>query len=394
MTIPKFFEKPTGFRDVPPPLAVKKRLLEERIQAKLVQYGYAEVITPTLEFFETIGQASVMNYNKMFKCMDCNGNPLVLRPDQTSPIARIASSLLAQERLPLRLFSHSSVFRAQEQEAGRNAEIFQTGVECIGLQSPEVDAEVIALAIESVRAAGVLEIRMAIGHVGLLDAYLQERISDVGVVDQLKQSLMERNVVGLYEELNQISGLDLGAKQEILRLVQPGSSDVDFGFLTSTSSSDAVIGAMNYLTSLFASLADYGYQLNREIVLDFSLIGSFRYYTGVYFEAYTTQNGFPLVSGGRYDDLFKQFGCDYPAIGFALKMDGLLETSVLEPEPERTVQIFYVPSQAKKAIQEARKLRADGLQVVLYRVNQDSDWPHSFEENPFISVILLGREET
>ncbi len=117
------FEKPTGFRDFPPPTAAKKRLLERRVQTCFQQWGYREVLTPTLEYFDTVGAASAIPEYKMFKLIDREGKTLVLRPDLTAPIARMVSSVMKDEPLPLRLFYHASVFRAQDDSA-RTVEFF------------------------------------------------------------------------------------------------------------------------------------------------------------------------------------------------------------------------------------------------------------------------------
>lgn len=95
----------------------------------------------------------------------------------TAPVARVVSSLLKDEPLPLRLSYHANVFRAIEEEAGREAEFFQTGVELVGDDSPEADAEVVALAISSLQAAGVKSFKIAMGHVGFLDGLFQEAVA-------------------------------------------------------------------------------------------------------------------------------------------------------------------------------------------------------------------------
>lgn len=137
MAKPREFEKPTGFRDFPPSLAAKKRAVEERIHRCFERWGYQEVITPTLEYHDTVGRASAIPEEKLFKLIDREGKTLVLRPDQTAPIARVVGSVLREVPVPLRLLYHGSVFRAQERSAGRNAEFFQSGVELVGRLRPK-----------------------------------------------------------------------------------------------------------------------------------------------------------------------------------------------------------------------------------------------------------------
>lgn len=391
---PEFFEKPLGFRDVPHPWAAKKRLLEESVQEKFQQYGYIEVITPTLEFYDTVGKASVTNKEKMLKFMDHMGNPLVLRPDQTSPIARMVNSLLKNEDMPLRLFSQSNVFRAQKQEVGRNAELFQMSAELIGCSGPEADAEMIVLAVEAIRELDISPVRMTIGHVGLLDAFFQERIPNEEVVESLKELLVDRNLVGFQQSLEllvrsgEISEKD---KNELEALLKPGNTYVEIINILKQTSSIESRKAITHLEEMFAYLEDYGYRFDHDLVLDVSLIGAFQYYTGIYFEAYTTSTGYSLVSGGRYDRLLEQFGRPLPAVGFALKMDVLLEVSNLETQLVKPIRIYYTENERKQAICEARRLREKKIPVVLHRVLSEGDWPS--EDSLSNAVVLLGREK-
>ena len=103
-----------------------------------------------MEYFETIGKASAIDESSLFKLVDNQGEMLVLRPDMTTPIARIAASKLLKEKNPLRLAYYADVFRAQQREGGRPAEFEQLGLELIGDFSPYADSEIIYTAIELV----------------------------------------------------------------------------------------------------------------------------------------------------------------------------------------------------------------------------------------------------
>ncbi|MEX2104211.1 MAG: ATP phosphoribosyltransferase regulatory subunit, partial [Bacilli bacterium] len=189
MAKPRVFEKPLGMRDLLPETVLYKRQLEHSIQQCLRRWGYEEIVTPTLEYYDTIGEASLIEEDKLFKLLDRGGNTLVLRPDMTAPIARVISSILRNEPLPLRLSYHGNVFRAQEKEAGRHAEFFQSGVELIGDGSAEADAEIVALAVDCLRQAGVKDFRIALGSMAYVDRLFAEVISNKEDEDQLKQYL-------------------------------------------------------------------------------------------------------------------------------------------------------------------------------------------------------------
>ena len=129
-----------------------------------------------------------------------------MRSELTAPIARVASSLLKEHAFPLRLSYHSNVFRSIEEEAGRDSEFFQTGVELIGDASSEADAEVVALAIASLQAAGVGTFKIALGHVGFLNGLFQETLegrSDAQLA--LKEHLLSRDYVGYREAIKSLA---------------------------------------------------------------------------------------------------------------------------------------------------------------------------------------------
>jgi ATP phosphoribosyltransferase involved in histidine biosynthesis len=174
MAKPRGFEKPAGVKDYLPHVVAKLRHIEQQVLDCMKRWGYEQIMTPTMEYYDTVGVASATSDSKLFKLLNNRGTTLVLRSDMTAPIARVAASLLKDAPLPLRLSYHANVFRAIEEEAGREAEFFQTGVELIGDPTPEADAEVVALAIASLQAAGVSRFKIAVGHVGFLNGLLEK----------------------------------------------------------------------------------------------------------------------------------------------------------------------------------------------------------------------------
>ncbi|MGZ4032997.1 MAG: ATP phosphoribosyltransferase regulatory subunit, partial [Tumebacillaceae bacterium] len=143
MNKPILFEKPRGVRDVLPPLAARKREVEKSIAKVFSRWGYEEIVTPTFEYADTfLNGAFRSDEDNMFKFIERSGRTVVLRPDMTAPIARVVSSLLKEQPLPIRLSYDASIFRTQDSTAGRDAEFTQAGVELIGDATPDADAEV------------------------------------------------------------------------------------------------------------------------------------------------------------------------------------------------------------------------------------------------------------
>lgn len=364
MAKPRGFEKPAGFKDYVPHAVAKLRHVEQRVLECMKRWGYEQIITPTLEYYDTVGAASATSDQKLFKLLNNRGMTLVLRSDMTGPIARVAASLLKEAPLPLRLSYHANVFRAIEEEAGLEAEFFQTGVELIGDPSPEADAEIVALAIASLQAAGVRRFKIAIGHVGFLNGLLEEKLDgDVEAQRELKEFLLSRDHVGYRERLHTL-GLSESVRRELEDMLRLRGGQETCRQAKQLSADRAAQAAIEHLCAIWDVLDAYG--VTDRVLIDLTMIGDFSYYTGMTFEGYAADLGFPVVSGGRYDNLLAQFGRPSPATGFALKTTRILDLingGADEPGRGRTL-IGYDESGRSAALAEAGRLRAEGRIVV------------------------------
>ena len=196
MTI-EMFEKPLGMRDDFPLIAKQKADLKKQGTQLIERAGYELLQTPTLEYYETIGKISAISDDALFKLLDSQGKTLVLRPDMTSPIARVAASKLLREKMPIRLGYYSNVFRAQKREGGRPAEFEQMGVELIGDDSLYADAEVISLAWDILKELGVGSARIVIGHTRLLELILADFGLDAEQSGKVRELFVAKNGVGV-----------------------------------------------------------------------------------------------------------------------------------------------------------------------------------------------------
>ncbi|MGE7272764.1 ATP phosphoribosyltransferase regulatory subunit [Brevibacillus panacihumi] len=390
MTKPLGFEKPLGMRDILPDSLAKQRHLERTLRKCIEPWGYEEISTPSLEYYDTVGVASAIVTDRMFRLLDKQGHTVVLRPDMTTPIARVVSSLYKDVPLPIRLFYQANVFRAQEKEAGRNAEFFQTGIELIGDASEDADAEAIALAVFCLRAAGVATFRIAIGHVDFVEGLLEEEIADEEVKSQFRTFLYERDFVG-YRQL--LSSLELPGEskhrlESLLRL-RGGKGKIDEA--RELTVNGKARRAVDTVASLWDALEAYG--VTDDLLLDFNLISNLNYYTGVVFEGYAADLGSPLLGGGRYDHLAAQFGRPAPATGFAIKMDRLLlVTPEMDGPPPARVLLCYTAQRRREALAEAQLLREDGLVVVTRLIEQESDVTDS-DKAVYAKIICMTQKE-
>lgn len=390
MSKPKGFEKPSGVRDYLPHAVTKLRRIEREVLACMDRWGYQQIMTPTMEYYDTVGVASSTSDQKLFKLLNKHGTTMVLRSDLTAPIARVMSSLLKDEPLPVRLSYHANVFRAIEEEAGREAEFFQTGVELVGDDTPEADAEVIALAIASLKAAGVEKFKIAMGHMGFLNGLLQEVLPErTEDQESLKQDLLNRDYVGYR---NTIAGLDLTEEQqnrleEVLKL--RGGREVA-GQALDISSNELARASIEHLCKVWEVLE--AYDAAKHVLFDLTMLGDFSYYTGMTFEGYAAELGSPVASGGRYDKLLQQFGRAIPATGFALKttriLDGVQGEEIIEELP---VLIRYTAAHRKAGLAKASEMRAEGRIVITSLISDTDEADAGVEGEAAVPGSMLHR---
>jgi ATP phosphoribosyltransferase regulatory subunit len=399
---PKVFEKPIGVTDYLPEAVERLRRIETSVLECMSRWGYREIMTPTLEFYDTVGVASATTDKKLFKLLDRWGTTLVMRSDMTSPIARVVSSLLRNDPLPIRLSYHANVFRAIEEEAGRNSEFFQTGVELVGDASAEADAEVIALSIACLKAAGVRKFRVALGHVGFLHGLFEETLPGrTEAQDTLKRCLLERDYVGYRDALKRM-GLPESMRQELEGILRLRGGQEVCGQALSLSQSPTAQAAIRHVCEVWDVLK--AYDAVSDVLIDLTMTGNFNYYTGLTFEGYASDLGFPVLSGGRYDNLLGQFGRPAPATGFALKTNRILEYVAAngtgtERSPRR-VLVTYTANAREEALRSAAALRErPEVSVTTLRVAEAAEWAEiavgadqrsTFRDSTYEEVIQFG----
>src|SRR5690606_27697684 len=294
MTI-QMFEKPLGMRDDFPFIAKKKAELRSKGTSIMEKAGYDLLQTPTLEYYETIGKISAIADNALFKLLDSQGETLVLRPDMTSPIARVAASKLLKEKMPVRLAYYSNVFRAQLREGGRPAEFEQMGVELIGDTSLYADAEVILLATAILRELNVDSGRIVIGHTQLLQQVLRGYGFEEAVIDKLRAAMVDKNKVA-FEGL--VEGLEMDGKEKTSLKSLMNATRLEDWKAWIDEKDEEQRSLYDDMLTLKSILDRNG--LGEYVTYDLSFTSHMTYYTGLVFEVYGKGSGFPLGNGGRY----------------------------------------------------------------------------------------------
>lgn len=385
---------PDGVRDVLYPEVVRLRRLEGTLAEIFSRWGYREVVTPAFELLEAvIPGAGVRAQEELYKFIDRRGRILALRPDMTTPIARLVATHLAWEPGPQRFYYSGPVFRCQESRKGRPHEFRQSGIELIGDATPFADAEVIAVAVEALRAAGLAEFGIGVGHVEFLEGLMEQASLPEASRADLRTALAQRNYVA-YEQA--LYGLNLPeAERDVLLFVASASGGREVpAEIASRVSNLRARAALDEMKRLMELLAVHGVQ--DFVHLDLGLVRDFEYYTGIIFEGYVPGSGSPLCGGGRYDNLLGEFGEPSPATGFALELDGLCRVLERNRDEDQSDLLDYLivpePGTERNAIEKARYLRARGHSVIVFSGSDVGEARDYASRRGVRNLLLAGKK--
>lgn len=350
---------PEGVRDIYGIECRRKLALEEKLQDVLHLYGYQNIQTPMFEYFDVFGkEIGTISSKELYKFFDREGNTLVLRPDITPSIARVAATLLDGKELPTRLCYNGSTFINHSSYRGKLKESTQMGAELLGVDSLEADVEMIALAADCLKTAGLGEFQIHIGHVDFFESLIEDAALEAERELRLRELIANRNYFGVEELLE-----DCGVREETkaaFRSLEELTGGIEvMERAKATAPCEKAAGAVERLSETYEILTAYG--IAKYITFDLSMSGTYGYYTGIIFRGYTYGTGDAIVKGGRYDHLVEKFGKESPSIGFAIVIDELmnaLSRQKLEiPYHQKNTLILYEESERNRAIALAREFR-------------------------------------
>jgi ATP phosphoribosyltransferase regulatory subunit len=311
---------PPGMRDWLPGEAEQKRELVNRMLKAISLWGYEEINTPLMEYYQVLLPGEKLcGPDHLYKLTDRDGRILALRSEMTTPIARVLCSKLPDQH-SWRIMYGGEVFRYEQIQTGKQREFCQVGAELIGEKGPEADSEVLALAIEALRAAGVEDFMISLGHTGVLKSLLENFTADETQLNEVRNLLLEKDFVGLGSCLLE-AGMQKEKAEMLLRLLTRQFSAKELE-QASAEWLPELAGVYADLRRTLEYLKLSGY--DRYIQVDLSTLRSQEYYTGMVFEIYTPGIGYTIGGGGRYDELLRHFGKDYAATGFALGVERIL----------------------------------------------------------------------
>jgi ATP phosphoribosyltransferase regulatory subunit len=310
---------PPGALDLTGEAARRRRALQRAAMGVLERADYEELLPPTFEYEDVFLRAGGTGVaERLLRFPDRDGRILALRYDFTSSIARIASTTFAGAPLPLRLSYSGRVYRQEPERGGRPRETLQVGAELLGAGSLEADVEIVRITIALIRASGLADFQVNLGHAGVLApglAALEEPLRA-----QVRRWIDRKDRGGLTRALAGRSG----DAATLLRLpFVIGRREALETALPATPAS-AVVG-LRHLLALDDALTEAE---RSHVVYDLGEVRGLDYYTGVHFEVYVAGAGRAAGAGGRYDELMGRFGRPMAAVGVSLDLDALAEVPV------------------------------------------------------------------
>lgn len=364
----KLLHTPEGVRDLYGTECENKLLLQNRMHHVLKLYGYRDIQMPSFEFFDIFNKerGSVASKN-MFKFFDREGNTLVLRPDMTPQIARCAAKYFENEELPIKLCYLGNTFVNKSSYQGRLKETTQLGCELIGDSSVTADAEMLAMMIEALLAAGLKEFQVEVGQVAYFKGLVNEAGIDSDTEEELRLLIQKKNFFGV-EELARGCGLSDSVREALFMLPQLFGSAEKLDDAKKYVNNAESLGAIEHLKSVYELLKVYGYE--KYVSFDLGMLSELTYYTGIIFRAVTYEVGEPVANGGRYDELICQYGKPAASIGFSINVDFVLlalnRQKIDLPSGKLPLMILYRADDAADAIRLADHYRKSGMSVGLF----------------------------
>ena len=363
----RLLHTPEGVRDIYGREYARKLQVEEKLHEYIRLYGYEDIQTPTFEFFDVFSREIGTTPSKeLYKFFDKEGNTLVLRPDFTPSIARCAAKYFGEEQKPLRFSYVGNTFTNTSNFQGKLKEVTQMGAELVGDLSVEADAEMISLVVKALLNTGIQRFQVSIGQVEYFKGLCEEAGLDEETELELRAFISGKNYFAA-QELLQEREVKEPYQSSLLKVADMFGDMFSLEEARSLVENKRSLSAISRLEKLYEVLKLYG--VADYVSFDLGMLSKYNYYTGVIFRAYTYGIGDAIVKGGRYDNLLSQFGKNAPAVGFAVVVDSILEALARQKVeislPKEAQAVCYSPENYQERLEEAQKLRAQGIPVVL-----------------------------
>jgi histidyl-tRNA synthetase len=360
-----------GFRDFYPQELSERAFIMATWREVARRYAFVEYDGPPLEPLELYTRKSGDEIvGQLYNFVDKGGREVAMRPEMTPTVARMVAARANALRKPVRWFSMPQLFRYERQQKGRLREHFQLNVDLFGAADVAADAELVACAVDIMRAFGLgsQDVVVRVSDRRILQAYLESLGVPAGAVHGVYGVIdkLERQPATVSAEKLTALGVPADSIERIVTIADLGFEEVA-SRLATTTTAPVVQEFGDFLRFVPALLGGDESWLR----LDLSIVRGLAYYTGIVFELFDRSGEFRAIcGGGRYDTLLQSLGgTDLPALGFGMGdvvLGELLRSKGLMRPADSRADYWIsgaddVPLEG--IMREAARLRAEGNSV-------------------------------
>ncbi len=353
-----------GTREFYPEEMALRKWLYGKIAQVSQSFGYQEYDGPFLESIDLYAAKSGEELVKeqSFVFPDRGGNLITLRPELTPSLARMVAQRQNQLVYPLRWWSFGPFWRYEKPQKGRSREFFQWNIDLVGVDSPEGDAELIAIAAEFFKAVGLTssEVKILVNDRRLMDA----QISKLGI-DKPED---KKKMLGIIDRRDKLNEKDWEAY-----VVESGFTNAQLEGLKTTLKDKDLYQTSESMLQFFSALKALG--VDQYVAYDPRVVRGLDYYTGIVFEARdVSESSRAILGGGRYDNLVGDVGGS-PLAGVGFAMGDVVMPLILEQfgklpqlvlNPAKVLVTVFDENCLTYSLSIAAALRAAGINVVTY----------------------------
>ncbi len=369
---------PLGVRDHLWQEARLRQDLEARVRTAFHAWGYNDVILPMFEFADTLDAAiSTSSTLRLYRFLDQEGQPLVLRPDMTAAVARLVGTRLPATQGPYRFCYAGSVFRHEESSGLQYQQEFrQLGIELIGSADAQADVEVLACLSTTLHELQLHEFKTVLGHSAYVNGLLDALEPAPDTAEQLRWALHHKSEHALAHILDR--GPITGDLRRALEAVLGLYGTDPLAVLTQAAPycvNQRMVSALDNLQAICEGLQ--AYDELKHVMIDLAEIRDLDYYTGMTFEILLPDSAMVAGKGGRYDNLVGRFGPAQPAVGGTMLLDRLVSPFVTDQGPHPltpiapTVLVQYTRDPV--CLRWIKQVRQTGIDVVVDTSERSQD---------------------
>ncbi len=385
---------PRGTQDILPEQSFKWQAVEAIIRDTCNVYQYKEIRTPIFEhtelFTRSVGDTTDIVQKEMYTFEDRGNRSLTLRPEGTASTVRayVEHKLFGQPDQPVKLYYMGPMFRYERQQAGRYRQFVQFGIEAIGSADAAVDAEVIALAMDVYKKAGLKDIKLVLNSLGDTESRTAHK---------------EALVAHFAPRIDEFCGdCQQRLEKNPLRILDC-KKDRDHELMASAPQLTDYLNEES--AAYFERVKAYLEALDISYELDPNLVRGLDYYNHTAFEIMSTASGFgaitTLAGGGRYNGLVEELGGpSSPGIGFAMSIERLLlalEAEQVEIEDNSASDAYVIAlgdAPKLEAMKIVKALRDSGISAEMdYADRKLKAQMKSADRKKSQFVFILGEDE-